>query len=116
MPNTLKIIIIICMLIFLVYVINNVKHNKLNIQNALIWIVLSIGIILTAIFINQLHFIANFIGVETVSNLLFFIGFIFIIYVCFNVTKTISMQNKKIITLTQELAILRKEYENDKKK
>lgn len=116
MPSILKAIIIICILIFLIYVIKNVKHNKLNIKNALIWIALSLGIIITVIFVEQLHYVVKLIGIETVSNLLFFIGFIFIIYVCFNVTKTISMQNKKIITLTQELAILRKEFENDKKK
>ena len=116
MPNILKAFIIICILIFFIYVIKNVKNNKLNIQNALIWIGLSIGIIISVIFVDSLDEIAELIGVKTVSNLLFFIGFIFMIFVCFNTTKIISTQNKKIITLTQELALLRKGNKDDKNK
>lgn len=114
MPNILKAVIIACILIFLIYVIKNVKNNKLNIQNALIWIVLSIGIILSVIFIDSLTNLVKIFGIKTVSNLLFFMGFVFMIFICFNTTKIISTQNKKIITLTQELALLRKE-ENDEK-
>lgn len=116
MPNIAKIFVIVLIVIFFLYVIKNIKSNKLNIQNALIWMMLPIGVILVVIFIDKLTILAKLVGVETLSNLLFFIGFIFLIFVCFNITKIISMQNKKIINLTQELALLRKEIENDKKK
>ena len=112
MTNTLKIFIITFILIFLFYVIKNVKNNKLNIQNALIWLIMSIGIIICTFQIENLEKISKLIGAETLSNILFFLGFIFLIYVCFNITRIISAQNKKIINLTQELAILRKEIED----
>ena len=117
MPSILKMFIIVCIILFLIYVIKNVKNNNLNIQNSLIWIVMSIGVIICTIFENLLKEIPAAIGVETFSNLIFFIGFIFLIYTCFNITKTISKQNKKIICLTQELALLRKKIdeENNKK-
>lgn len=114
MPNILKIFIIVCILIFLFYVIKSVKDNKLNIKNALIWMAMTIGIIVCTLLVDSLEELSKFIGVKTFSNLIFFFGFIFFIYVCFNITKTISIQNKKIINLTQELAILRKEKENEK--
>ena len=114
MPNTLKIFIVAFILIFLFYVVKNVEDNKLNIQNALIWMVMSIGIIISTFQIENLEKLSKLIGAKTLSNIIFFLGFIFLIYVCFNITKIISTQNKKIINLTQELAILRKEIENEK--
>ena len=114
MPNTLKIFIIAFIIIFFFYVIKNVKDNKLNIKNALVWMVMSIGIIICTLQVENLEKLSKLIGAKTLSNIIFFLGFIFIIYVCFNITKTISTQNKKIISLTQELAILRKEKENEK--
>lgn len=116
MPNTLKIFLVVCILIFLIYVIINVKRNKLSIRNSIVWLVMGIAIIICVFQINNLEIIAKFVGIKTVSNLLFFLGFIFFIYTVFDITRTISIQNKKITTLTQELALLRKEIKDDRKK
>ena len=62
--------------------------------------------------IPLLSIFAKFIGIETVSNLLFFLGFLFMIFITFDLAKTISIQNRKIINLTQELAILKHEISN----
>lgn len=114
MPNTLKIFIIAFIILFFLYVLKNVRDNKLNIKNALIWMVMSIGIIICTFQVENLEKLSKLIGAKTLSNIIFFLGFIFLIYVCFNITKTISTQNKKIISLSQELAILKKEKENEK--
>lgn len=114
MPNTLKIFIVAFIVLFFFYVIKNVKDNKLNIKNALIWMVMSVGIIICTFQVENLEKLSKLIGAKTLSNIIFFLGFIFLIYVCFNITKTISTQNKKIISLSQELAILKKEKENEK--
>lgn len=116
MPSILIFVIMISILIFLIYVLENIKNNKLNIKNALIWIILSFGIIICIFQIDNLEILAKLLGIETVSNMLFFFGFLFLLFVCFNITKIISTQNKKIIILTQELALLRKEVtKNDQK-
>ena len=44
MPNTLKIFLVVCILIFLIYVIINVKRNKLSIRNSIVWLVMGIAI------------------------------------------------------------------------
>lgn len=112
MPSSLKIFLVISILIFLIHVINNVRKNKLSVRNSIIWLIMGIVIIICVFQINNLEYIAKLVGIKTVSNLLFFLGFIFLIFVTFDITRTISVQNKKIITLTQELAILRKERED----
>lgn len=109
MPIKLIILIILSVLIFLLYVLKNVKKQQLNIENALIWILLSVGIIICVLSLNIFESIAHHLGIETLSNMTFFVGFIFLIFVIFNITKKISIQNKKITNLTQEIALLKKE-------
>lgn len=116
MPNSLKIFLIISILIFIIHVLNNVKKNKLSIRNCIVWLVMSIAVIICVFQVDNLTALANLIGIKTLSNLIFFLGFIFLIFVVFDLTRIVSMQNKKIITLTQELGILKKEIENDKEK
>ena len=116
LPNTLKIFLIISILIFVIHVINNVKKNKLSVRNSIVWLLMSVAIIISVFHVKTLTILANFLGIKTLSNLFFFLGFIFLIFVVFDITKIISMQNKKIITLTQELGILRKELEDEKNK
>lgn len=116
MPNSLKIFLIISILIFIFHVLNNVKKNKLSIRNSIVWLVMSVAVIICVFQVKNLTELAHLVGIKTLSNLIFFLGFIFLIYVVFDLTRIVSMQNKKIITLTQELGILRKEIENDKEK
>ncbi len=115
MPNSLKIFLLISILIFIIHVIQNVKTNHLSVRNCIIWLIMSLAIIISIFQIDNLGKVADFLGIKTVSNLLFFLGFIFLIFVSFDISRTQSLQNKKIIKLTQELALLRKEIENDKK-
>ena len=116
MPNELKVVLVLSILIFLIYVLKNIKRNNLNIKNALIWIIISIGIIMCVFLIEPLRVIAQLAGIKTVSNMIFFVGFVCLIYVCFNITKTTSKQNRKIVELTQELALLRKEVNDNEGK
>lgn len=116
MPKKLEILIIISALVFFIYVLKNIKNKKLTVQNAIIWMVLAIGIVILALGSNFFEKMAQILGIQNLSNLSFFVGFLFLIFVCFNITKTLSVQNKKIISLTQELALLKSEGEKHETK
>ncbi len=116
MPNALKIFLIISIIFFMLHVLKNVKKNKLSVRNSIVWLVMSIAIILCVFHVKSLTLLANFLGIKTLSNFLFFLGFIFLIFLVFDLTKIVSMQNKKIINLTQELGILRKEIDDERNK
>lgn len=115
MELKLKIIIIIVMLVLLLYMFNAVRNSKISLKNILIWIVADVLVIVGVLFLDSLLKVANFIGIETVSNMMFFGGFIFLIVLCFNLSSELSVQNKKIISLTQELGILRNKLDKEKK-
>ena len=116
MPSKLIVLIIIILVVFLILIIKNIKQKKLSIKNSLIWIFLLLGVIICCFQISNLEKLAELVGIKTVSNMLFFLGFCFLLYVCFSFSKVISEHSKKIRILTQEIALLRKEVmENDKR-
>ena len=119
MPKNLIILVVLSALLFLVYVLRNIKYQKLTIRNGIIWLVLILGIIIVVFCYSFFFFFSNALGIENLSSMSFYIGFLFLIFVCFNITKTISVQNQKIIKLTQELGILKnevKQYEAKQKR
>lgn len=101
------IFIILLALLFFVYILYSVKVKKLNIKNAIVWILLDVIAVISTLSIPIMQNIATFLGIEVVSNMVFFIVIMFLIFVTFFVTKTISELNSKIITLTQEVALLK---------
>lgn len=115
MALKLKIILIFIIFLFLIYICKSIKSNKLSTRHAFIWFFSDIIIIFSIIFVESLLKVSNFIGIETVSNMMFFLGFVFLIVLCFNISIQLSNQNKKIIKLTQELGILKNKLEKDSK-
>ena len=71
------------------------------------------------IFVDYLRVIADLIGMEKVSNMIFLFGFIVLLAICIGLTTIVSEQKNKIIVLTQEMGILKnkvKGIENEKNK
>lgn len=101
----LKIIIISVMVILLLYVLRKVKHSHFSTKYSLVWIITDVLVIIATIFVDELFGLAKLLGIETVSNLMFFVGFIFLLVMCFNLSYQLSIQNKKIIALTQKLGL-----------
>lgn len=115
MELKLKVIIIIVMLLLLFYMFSAVRKSKISLKNILIWIIADIIVVFAVLFSNLLLKFANLVGIEKVSNMMFFGGFIFLIILSFNLSSDLSVQNKKIISLTQEVGILKNKLEKEKK-
>ena len=107
MPLKLVLILIIVTLFFLIYVLRHVLKRRMIINYALLWIVFGI-LMLVAVFISDfLEIICNIIGIETVSNFIFLLGFGFLLIINFVLTEVVSNQRLKITTLIQEIAIMK---------
>ncbi len=117
MPLSLKIILSLVIVLFLLFVFKNIKDKKFAIKHALLWFIMGIGAIICIFQIENLSYLADFIGVQTTSNLIFFLGFIFLFFVTFSLTQTVASHSEKIKELTQEMSLLKKEVmEKDGKK
>ena len=105
MSFKLKIIIIVVMISLLIYVFRKIKHSHFSTKYALIWVVADILVIVATLLVEKLVSFVKIFGIETVANLMFFIGFIFLLVVSFNLSYQVSILNKKIISLTQTIGI-----------
>ncbi len=107
MPLKLVIVLIIFALFFTIFVLNNVIKRKLAIKYAFLWLIFSIAMTIAVLIPDLLKIICNAIGIKTVSNFIFFLGFGLLLFITFILTSIISIQKNKITTLAQEIAILK---------
>ena len=103
-------------LIFIIFVILLVRKNKLDEKYSILWIMFSIIIIILALCTKLLDKISDYIGIFYPPALLFLFGFIFVIFYIIHLSVVVTKQNKSIIRLAQEVAILNEKIENNKEK
>lgn len=107
--NTVQIISVIIALLFFLQVIYYTSKNKLQDQQAFIWIILATAGLLVAIFMNTLNSLASLLGIAYMPTLIFLAAFLIILNLLIFHTTSISKHQEKIKTLSQELAFLSKE-------
>ncbi|MGP1597918.1 DUF2304 domain-containing protein [Peptoanaerobacter stomatis] len=105
MTNKLRVYVIILSAIFIIYLINMIRKNKINLKYILSWISISTGILIIALFPSILNLFSNFLGVKDPMNALYFLGFIFLIIVVFSLTVAQSRLSDKVKSLSQEIAL-----------
>lgn len=97
--------------IFLIFILNLVKKNKLDEKYSIVWIIFSLGILVISIFHDWVMGIALKLGVYYPPILLLLFAIIIEGIYIVHITITITRQNKMMIKLTQELAILKEKVE-----
>lgn len=109
MSVRLKIFLVLLIFAFISYIVLRVKKNKLNLKYSLLWLFASLFLLLCVFSEGLLGSIAAFIGIETVSNMIFLFGLVLLMGLTFALTNIVSMQKKKITSLVQEVGILKNE-------
>lgn len=109
MSVRLQIIVGIVMVLGLMGIFVMVHQKRLNLKYALLWIVAGTVVLLMDIFPALSGKAAKLLGVELPINMLFFMGFCFLLLLVFGLTLKVSKMSDEVKRLTQELAILRHE-------
>ena len=107
LPTKLVITLIIFAILFMIYVCHRVLKRYLSIKYALLWIIFCVAMIISILIPDLLKIICNFIGIRTVSNFIFLIGFAILLFITFILTEIVSIQKAKITALAQEIALLK---------
>jgi len=87
------------------------KKRKIEFGFGLIWFGIGIFLFLIALRPAFLEVIARWVGVVYGTSFLFTCGIFFSLAVSYNLTLKVSEQKKRIITLTQELSIIKNQLE-----
>lgn len=116
MDKKTQIILLIVSIIMLLFVVNRVQKNKVNIRYSVIWIIFCLFLILIAIFPGIVSSLSKLIGIQVPSNMIFLFVIFFLLCLIFYLYIKISKHNDEIIKLDYEIAKLKKEVEDSKKK
>lgn len=110
----LQLVFIIASILTFIFVIKKIQKHGLSIDDAIVWILWSILLLIISVFPQIPTWISNQLGFMSTSNFIF-CAFIFFLYVMlFMQTAQISKLKEKQKELIQKLSI--KEYEEKKEK
>ena len=100
---------IIFAVIFELFILNLVRGNKLDEKYSILWIILGIIILFVAIFPKSIVTIANWFNVYYPPTLMLLFALMILGTYIIHISIVITKQNKMIVKLTQELAIVKEE-------
>ena len=109
--SVLSIVMLIASIFFLYLVIRNINKNNILFEQAFMWIVISLVLIVIAVFDTIPGYFARLLGFELTSNFLLSITIFFLLVIVFLQTMTLSKQKEQIKHLVQELSILKSHVE-----
>lgn len=114
MSLKLQILIILSLIIIIGFIVNMVRKQKIDLRYALGWILICIPILVLTIFPSLIAQIAHLLGIASPVNMLFFVGFIFVIIIIFTLSIAVSHLSTKVKMMAQEIAILKHELNDEK--
>lgn len=110
-----QIFVIVMVLLGMVFLINKIRRNKLELKYSLLWFVLGIAILIFGCFPQLTSYFAHLFGIGQPINLLFFAGFCFSLMIIYSLSSAVSKLSVKLKRMTQEIALLRDEIGRVKK-
>jgi len=107
----LNIILFVGSLIFLLFIIDNVRKERIKEAYSLIWLTMGIVFLIISLWIRALEYISYLVGIYYSPIVFFLILIIMILFILIQYSIVISNQTEKIKTLIQESALLKKRIE-----
>lgn len=109
MPSNIFFFILTLFIVVLVFA--QVRNQKMKEKYAALWLVVSLAILVLALFPSLLGWLADITGVVVPVNLLFLLAIVMLIAVTLHLTLEISKLSDEARALAEEVAILRAHVE-----
>lgn len=107
-PSHLRVTLIIVLVSYFIVILYFLKQKALNLKYTLLWLVAGAVMGILVVVPELLTQIIHLFGIQDNMNGLFLFCIGFIVLILLSLTSIASRQNRKLRTLTQELAILDK--------
>lgn len=108
MQVRLQIVFGIVLLLFMAAVVHMIRKRYLEIKYALSWFLTLVFLLIVDIIPGILTHVTKWVGVELPSNMLFILGFCFLMGIVLNLTVALSKLSVQNKTLIQEVGMLEK--------
>ncbi|MDR2196369.1 MAG: DUF2304 domain-containing protein [Coriobacteriales bacterium] len=106
MTITLRVILIAGALLTLVYFLYQIRRRRLQIDYSLYWILLSVLMLVIALFPQIIIWTADRLGFISPANMVFLLIIFLLVIRLFALTGELSKLNRQTAELTQRLALL----------
>ena len=107
MVLALRISVILLCILFGAYVFRQIAKDKMQLKYSLLWLLLGVLALLSAIWPEPLFALSRVLGFQTPANFIFLIGMILILAILLSLSLVVSWQSRYIRALVQELALLK---------
>ncbi|WP_125774448.1 DUF2304 domain-containing protein [Antribacter gilvus] len=87
------------------------RNRRLKEKYAATWIILAVGICIVGALPVVVEWLADLVGVETPSNLLFAVALVVLLGVCIQLSTEVTALEEETRTLVEEVALLRHDVE-----
>lgn len=111
----LHIVFIFASIITLTFVIRKIRKHGLNIDDAIVWILWAVFLLILSLIPNLAYIISDLLGFMSTSNFIFTLFIFFLYIILFVQTTKISALKEKQKELIQKLSILQYEKEKQEK-
>lgn len=112
MTFRLQLIVAVAVVIALLYIGNLVRIRRLELKYALVWFFVGVLLLFFDLAPGMLNALTRLLGIALPINMLFFLGFGFVLIIIFTQTVVISNLTRRVKRLTQEVAMLNKRVDN----
>jgi hypothetical protein len=96
-------------LLVLFFVIASLRRKRLKEQYALLWLLMALALVVAPLFINIIDAVSFAIGIDYPPALMIVIALICFVLIFFQFSVTISRFSEQIKSLTQDLALTRRQ-------
>ena len=111
MDLTLRIVLLVASILFLIFVLVRIRRGKYLLKYSFIWIVLSFIGLISAIFPEWIYFFTYALGFSVPSNFVYFALIAFLLVSNLVLSGIISSQENKLKNVIQELSILKDRFD-----
>jgi hypothetical protein len=87
-------------------VLRLVLRRRLLVKYASLWLVISVVLVVMAVIPGSLRGLSHLLGFQVPSNLLFFCGFVLLLFVTVQVSVELTGVERRVQRLAEELALL----------
>lgn len=113
MTIRMQIILLFIWLIVLGVIVNMVKKRQLELKYVLIWLACDIVLIIFTCFPGLMAVFSRLMGIYSPVNMIFFLGILVLILICFSLTVMLSRVTAKVRRIAQIVAMLPEEVRMD---
>lgn len=106
MSEKLQTILIVGIVLILLFILNMIRKRKLELKYSIVWLIVLSLLLVAACMPERLHQVASYLGIYSPVNMIFFLGFVFLLVIIYVLTVTVSRLSARIRRLAQIVAML----------